>query len=128
MKRFRFDVSLPEGRSRGYVFYDKDRAEQRLQTFLESDPRYNPSQLKEEPILDNAIVIDENNRYVEHDITGLSFIGQVDVNTSGGTRKESWYAAPGLENEAKKEYQKTVAQQPSTNRSPGFRAAMYRAL
>lgn len=118
MKRFKFDVSLPEGRSRSYVFYDLERAENRLQDFLERDSRFNPSQIKEEPMASKAVVIDLNNPYVEHDLTGLNFVGSRDFHASNGTRKEQWYTLPGYENEVKAELEKAKMDAGSSLKRP----------
>lgn len=119
MKQFKFDISLPEGRSRSYIFYNEERAEAALQDFLEKDSRFNPSQIKESFLPSNAIIVDENNRYQQHDVTGLNFVGSRDFHASNGTRKEKWYSLPGHENEVKTELEKAkLSIESSRQKSP----------
>lgn len=119
MKQFIFDISFPGGRSRSYVFYDADKAEAALDEFRDKDPRYNPSSIRENTLRTEAIVVDENDRYREHDISGLSYVGERDFHASNGTRKETWYSMPGRENEVKAELERAKLEaKPSMKKSP----------
>jgi len=106
MKQFKFQISLPSNHTRTYVFYDREAAEEKHKEYKESDPRFDPSEIEASEMKSNAIVVDRNNKYVEHDLTGLNLVGSRQAHQAGVIRDERWYCVPGKENEVEKELQK----------------------
>lgn len=113
MKVFSFKVSHPNNSTRMHQFYEEQRAKNKRAEYADMDPRFNPSELSSEALESGAVVVDKNNKHVEHDITGLVFVGTRRAQVAGSLRDEEWYAYPGTENDVKKELVK-AKRQPNT--------------
>ncbi|KXS55264.1 MAG: hypothetical protein AWU57_363 [Marinobacter sp. T13-3] len=100
---YRFQARIGPQSTRVYVFYDKDRALAKHAEFAEADPRYAPSDIAVCDMTNRPVVIDRNNRFVEHDITGLSLVGTREASLGGAPTDEEWFAFPGTENEVRQQ-------------------------
>lgn len=118
MKLFSFQIDLPGNHSRTFIFDNQDKAQNRLSEFLDSDPRFNPSQLSETSVENEPVIVDKNNKYVEYELDSLVYVGHRKGYKGGTETDEDWYASPGFEAQVKKTLDKLLNDPSTTQPQP----------